>query len=308
MDSSLFKPKGNNNVTENIKLSHVSRCSDSGYSQENMARGVMSLLACVTKHVALIFTILISLFLVTGEGSRLLPQFYFFCGTCLALTVMAEKRKSLMCRVSAVLVCYLYALLLRGVECTGTLNHTLQILMRRIGSASITMIRDVKLAALKTGLQCRAATTRSKSQAQDNWLPWSDGYSNENLREMQDKDVNIGPILRWFSSGSKPEGSIVASSSPETRHYLQCWDALMLKNGILMRKFQKQDGSGEYDQLLVPACLRKDVLFQMHNSLLSGHLGQKKTKEKLLQRYYWYQVRVGFEFRLSRGCLQGNSK
>ena len=114
--------------------------------------------------------------------------------------------------------------------------------MRRIGFASVTMIRDVKLAALKTGLQCRAATTRS--QAQDNWLPWSDGYSSENLREMQDKDVNIGPILRWFSSGNKPEGSIAASSSPETRHYLQCWDSLVLKNGILMRKFQKKGWVG----------------------------------------------------------------
>ena len=29
----------------------------------------------------------------------------------------------------------------------------------------------------------------------------------------------------------------------------------------------------------------------MHNSILSGHLGRKKTKEKVLQRYYWYQVR-----------------
>ena len=58
-----------------------------------------------------------------------------------------------------------------------------------------------------------------------------------------------------------------------------------------MWKFKKKDGSGEFDQLVVPSCLRKDVLFQMHNSLLSGHLGQKKTRERLLQRYYWYQAR-----------------
>ena len=29
----------------------------------------------------------------------------------------------------------------------------------------------------------------------------------------------------------------------------------------------------------------------MHNSVISGHLGQKKTLEKLLQRFYWFNVR-----------------
>ena len=120
----------------------------------------------------------------------------------------------------------------------------------------------------------------------ENLLRWSNGYSSDDLRDMQEKDINIGPIVNWLSSGSKPEGSIAASSSPETRHYQQCWDALVFKNDILMRKFQKKDGSGEFYHLVVSECLRKDILFQMHNSLLSGHLGQKKTKDKLLQRYY----------------------
>ena len=56
-----------------------------------------------------------------------------------------------------------------------------------------------------------------------------------------------------------------------------------------MRQLKKKDGSGKYDQMVV--MFEKDVLFQMHNSLLSGHLGQKNTKEKLLQRYYWYQAK-----------------
>ena len=29
----------------------------------------------------------------------------------------------------------------------------------------------------------------------------------------------------------------------------------------------------------------------MHNSIISGHLGRKKTLEKLLQRFFWYGVR-----------------
>ena len=29
----------------------------------------------------------------------------------------------------------------------------------------------------------------------------------------------------------------------------------------------------------------------MHNSVLSGHLGKKKTKDKLSQRFFWFEMR-----------------
>ena len=37
--------------------------------------------------------------------------------------------------------------------------------------------------------------------------------------------------------------------------------------------------------------MKKEILFQMHDSLLSGHLGCKKTKAKILQRFYWYSLK-----------------
>ena len=32
-------------------------------------------------------------------------------------------------------------------------------------------------------------------------------------------------------------------------------------------------------------------MHQMHNSLLSGHIGYKKTRENTLMKYYWYGIR-----------------
>ena len=145
--------------------------------------------------------------------------------------------------------------------------------------------------ALDTIGWCRSVLTRSGADVVENWLPWSSGYTMKELQDMQKDDVHIGPIIQWFSSGVRPEGSIAASASPETRHYLLCWNALVLKNGILMRKFEKKDGSGTHLQLLTPSVLKNDVLYQMHNGVLSGHLGRKKTREKVLQRYYWYKAR-----------------
>ena len=37
--------------------------------------------------------------------------------------------------------------------------------------------------------------------------------------------------------------------------------------------------------------MRKEVLFQMHDSLLSGHMGLKKTKTKIFQRFYRYSLK-----------------
>ena len=40
-------------------------------------------------------------------------------------------------------------------------------------------------------------------------------------------------------------------------------------------------------QLLVLTAMHAVVLQQVHDSLLGRHLGQKKTREKALQRFYW---------------------
>jgi hypothetical protein len=39
--------------------------------------------------------------------------------------------------------------------------------------------------------------------------------------------------------------------------------------------------------LLVPQHLIPDILHEAHGHLLSGHFGVKKTKQRLLQSYYW---------------------
>jgi transposase InsO family protein len=120
---------------------------------------------------------------------------------------------------------------------------------------------------------------------------WGVGQSVSELRKLQLSDKEIGPVLKWVESEKRPFGPEVCSASPAVRHYWNCWDSLAIKQGILYRKFRKRDNSGEYLQFLVPSTLRQSVLQQMHDCLLSGHLGKKKTREKVLQRYYWYQVR-----------------
>ena len=78
---------------------------------------------------------------------------------------------------------------------------------------------------------------------------------------------------------------------PATRHYWHLWDAIEIREGLLFKKFHRKDGIEIYTQLLVPFEIKNEVLKNMHNSVMSGHLGKKKTKGKLSQRYYWYEMR-----------------
>ena len=115
--------------------------------------------------------------------------------------------------------------------------------------------------------------------------------SADELRRYQNEDQDLALMVRSKSVGVKPSRQDMVTKSPACWHYWILWDSLVLLNGILYKKFLKRDGTGEYLQLLVPSALKKDILCQMHNSLLAGHLGHKKTKQKTLQRYYWYNLK-----------------
>ena len=124
---------------------------------------------------------------------------------------------------------------------------------------------------------------------------WPLQTNKDSVQKMQQDDPDLGPIYKWFSTDNRPSNAELTASSPATRHIMLFWDKLKVQNGILFRQFHKKDGSATYLQMLVPRKLKKEVLQAMHDAPLSGHLGIKKTREKILQRYYWFQLRDDIE-------------
>ena len=61
------------------------------------------------------------------------------------------------------------------------------------------------------------------------------------------------------------------------------------KNGILFRVFKIFDANGEQAtrQVVVPQPLRQQVMNVAHSSILGGHLGVKKTTDKITSNFYW---------------------
>ena len=67
---------------------------------------------------------------------------------------------------------------------------------------------------------------------------------------------------------------------------------LKLHDGVLFRHFNTRNGIFQYQQFLVPRSMKKEIIDEMHQCILSGgHLAKKKTRMKILQRFYWFGLR-----------------
>ena len=67
----------------------------------------------------------------------------------------------------------------------------------------------------------------------------------EELRKLQREDPDIGPIVEAKLEGKRPSSQDMVRHSPATRHYWIIGDSLTLQDGVLVKKYLKQDGTGE---------------------------------------------------------------
>ena len=105
-----------------------------------------------------------------------------------------------------------------------------------------------------------------------------------NLREEQQKDPNIRLVLHWMDT-HPPEPSPYLSS--ELRKYLKHFNRLENHQGVLYRKFFDDTGKVVNRQYVVPAHLRAEILYRIHNSKTAGHIGITKTAQIFRQKFYF---------------------
>ena len=120
---------------------------------------------------------------------------------------------------------------------------------------------------------------------------WLLSHSKSMLLSRQEGDSDISPVLQWKKDGQRPGSSVVCKTSPATRNYWQYWDSLEIVEGLLMRRFTKKDNTGSFLQFVVPISLRDEILHQMHDTVMSGHLGRKKTLAKAKKSFYWFKMK-----------------
>ena len=90
------------------------------------------------------------------------------------------------------------------------------------------------------------------------------------LRNLQEKDDSLREV--WEA----------ASGSPSTA----AGPGFFFRDGILMRQSCSTAGV-TYEQVVVPASCRQDILKIAHKIPMGGHLGHNKTTQRILMHFYW---------------------
>ena len=113
-------------------------------------------------------------------------------------------------------------------------------------------------------------------------------WTSDEIKEMQCADSNLQQVTQWVESDSFP----VAFPKQATPQVQALWNQrkqLILENGTLYRKFKDILGGGLHPklQLVLPTTFVPEVLTSLHNSPVGGHMGTKKTLEKVRSRFYW---------------------
>ena len=110
----------------------------------------------------------------------------------------------------------------------------------------------------------------------------------EELREAQLKESGMGQILTALEQNSeRPVWKKILGLSPEFKMYVSQWKQLEVRQGVLCRKWESDNGKQVEYKVVLPKKFRKIVLAELHESKTAGHLGVRKTKEKVQSRYYW---------------------
>jgi len=105
------------------------------------------------------------------------------------------------------------------------------------------------------------------------------------LRENQQLDPDIAWMTNLILTHGESLPVEIKPDSPIRRALYRQFKSLRIVNGILVK--EREDELGNTTHLYVlPAAEVTDVLNKLHSSVFGAHLGRKKTRRKLLERFY----------------------
>ena len=103
---------------------------------------------------------------------------------------------------------------------------------------------------------------------------------DQDLHLLQSQDAFISELSNFIKHGTPPP-------RPLWRHYIQTIaPSCFFEKDILWRRISRHN-MPHRNVLLLPLVLADELIHETHSALLSGHEGITRTKERLLQSYFW---------------------
>ena len=116
----------------------------------------------------------------------------------------------------------------------------------------------------------------------------SPSFTSAEIREAQLQDGDISFVLKWKEkSPTKPDWKDVSMQSSAIKTYWVNWKLLVIKDEILVRRWETDDGKEVTWKIVLPKTLRPLVLADLHDAKTGAHLGVNKTLHKVQRKFYW---------------------
>ena len=104
------------------------------------------------------------------------------------------------------------------------------------------------------------------------------------IRVEQDADLVLKNLKLKILG--QPQDDVLLATERRYKHYKANEDRIILKDGLLFRKYYGETGSVKYYQILIPKQLVNEVLRNLHGEF-GKHLGITKTIIAYREKYYY---------------------
>ncbi|MHB1799647.1 MAG: RNase H-like domain-containing protein, partial [Vulcanimicrobiaceae bacterium] len=147
------------------------------------------------------------------------------------------------------------------------------------------MNRVFKIANTLTGMKAtltgrlKKESPVSENNDESEWI-----IKRSNIVEEQQRDSQTKWIWRYLNNGGLPE------DEQEANHVMKEASGFQLLDGLLYRtiptlKMVKRRWGGL--RIVIPEKFQKKILRDSHNSVMTGHMGIRRTFERIAEKYYW---------------------
>ena len=105
------------------------------------------------------------------------------------------------------------------------------------------------------------------------------------LQALQEADQVIGAFKFYWQRATRPSKQELTTGPKLVRKLVQQWDKICLREGVLYRRTRPPKTGADVFQLLLPECLKGEVLKQLHDD--HGHQGVERTINLIRERCFW---------------------
>ena len=139
--------------------------------------------------------------------------------------------------------------------------------------------------------QTRGLQDSAEEHAVINALKFLPRYTPEEMADAQASDPDLKLLYQAkVINNVRPPWNDISGSSPASKAYFAEWLRLEVRDKILYRRWENNDGSVERLQMIVPFKFQRELCSKYHDTTNMSHLGKRRCYAALMKYYYWYKM------------------